>query len=95
MPPVSPTLFVAHFLNRQVDRIRMPRGRLHIRDDQGEMQSLRGSLSRLRGDEAVRKVACPCFFGPKSSGFWISPSEVEETLYLVGNCKELQSRLAG
>ena len=27
----------------------------------------------------------------KSSGFLISPSEVEETPYLVGNCMELQS----
>jgi hypothetical protein len=27
----------------------------------------------------------------KSSWFLISPYEVEETLYLVGNCMELQS----
>jgi hypothetical protein len=33
----------------------------------------------------------PFFFGPGSSGFRISPSEVEETLYLVGNCKKLGS----
>jgi hypothetical protein len=31
------------------------------------------------------------FSGPESSEFRISPSEVEETLYLVGNCNELQS----
>ena len=50
MPPVSPTFFVAHFPNRQVDRIRMPRGRLHIRDAQGVMKSFQGSpLKAVRG----------------------------------------------
>jgi hypothetical protein len=63
MPAASPT-FLAHFPNRQVDRIRAPqhilsrdeqvrsatealrvvaRGRLHIRDAQGEMKSLQGT----------------------------------------------------
>jgi len=69
MPLASPTLFVAHFPNRQVDRIRAPQrmlsrdeqvrsaaealrvvvsGRLHIRDAQGEMQSLHGSSFKTR-----------------------------------------------
>jgi hypothetical protein len=64
MPPASPTLFVTHILNQQVDRIRAPQpirsgdeqvrlaaealqvvvsGRHHIRDAQGEMQSLHGA----------------------------------------------------
>jgi len=47
MPPASPTRFVAHFPNRQVDRIRAPQ-RLLSRDEQARAaaKALRIVVSR-------------------------------------------------
>ena len=56
MPPASPTIFVAHFPNRQVDRLRTPQ-RILSRDEQvrSAAEALRGIL---RGSLHLRDVQC-------------------------------------
>jgi len=74
MPPVSPTLSVAHFPNRQVDRIRMPRGRLHSRDDQGDVKSLQGSPLKAARGRCGQKSSMSPFFRPRI--VWISDQSI-------------------